>query len=109
MTEQLLTTPQTLRDPPLDIIERWRSYLSESRDRFPVKYTDPELEERWQINLATEAYLRNPPPVSNQRVIGHWSRDFELGDDISDLEEDEDDSACTIVQNSEPSLIGRPT
>jgi hypothetical protein len=37
-------------------------------------------------------------------VIQRWNSEFGLGDDISDLEEDKDDGACTIVLNPRSSV-----
>jgi hypothetical protein len=53
----LSTYWQVLSDPPLELIERWKGYLSKSRDiclRLKLKTcTDEELERNWQKDLCT--------------------------------------------------------
>ncbi|KAJ7737118.1 hypothetical protein B0H16DRAFT_1695192 [Mycena metata] len=41
--------------PPLETLTRWRGYLTLSRDRYPDKYSDDELERRWVETADVEA------------------------------------------------------
>ncbi|KAF7348913.1 putative nwd2 protein [Mycena venus] len=58
--------------PPPDLTDRWVGYLKESMVRAGKKYSDEELEERWQKHLAQEAYFRGPPQAFDEKLIRFW-------------------------------------
>ncbi|KAJ7925053.1 hypothetical protein B0H13DRAFT_2314847 [Mycena leptocephala] len=86
---------KSLPDPPLELIERWQSYLRQSRDIYlreqarplselekmwqidpPEKhrtYTDAELERRWQKDSKHIVHFNEtPPPFDEEALIRYW-------------------------------------
>ncbi|KAJ7797921.1 hypothetical protein B0H14DRAFT_2618448, partial [Mycena olivaceomarginata] len=63
---------KTSTDAHVDLIDRWRSHLTESMARAGANYSDDELEERWQARTAKEAYIQGPSRSFDREVIRCW-------------------------------------
>jgi hypothetical protein len=46
---------QAFAEPLLDLVVRWEGYLREAQDLYEYKYSDDELEERWQKSVEKKA------------------------------------------------------
>ncbi|KAJ7266135.1 hypothetical protein C8J57DRAFT_1718130 [Mycena rebaudengoi] len=65
---------KSFRDPPMDLIEQWEHCLWQCRDRayYGTKYSDEELEKRWENYLERnrERQARLKPP--DTEVVQFW-------------------------------------
>ncbi|KAJ6509785.1 hypothetical protein DFH09DRAFT_1050008 [Mycena vulgaris] len=63
---------KTFADPPLDLVVRWEGYLREAQELYEYKYSDDELEERWQKSGEKEAGCDEWSGPLEREVIKCW-------------------------------------
>ncbi|KAJ7870191.1 hypothetical protein B0H14DRAFT_2571443 [Mycena olivaceomarginata] len=59
-------------NPRSELIDHSQCYLDESRRRSRYKYSDNQLEKRWQKHLERETYFHRPSQKSDKEVIQCW-------------------------------------
>ncbi|KAJ7857646.1 hypothetical protein B0H14DRAFT_2578233 [Mycena olivaceomarginata] len=61
-------------DPPLDLIERWQSYLTKSEDICTHRLWNNPYEKRWQNRVANGLvdFSKPPSPFNKEKFARDW-------------------------------------